>query len=64
MKFTLAAILFVIPVAAHAETLDAILARMDRAAKNFQSVTADFSQVDYTAVLKDTSSPVHGALQI
>ena len=64
MKFTLAAILFVIPVAAHAETLDAILARMDRAARNFQSVTADFSQVDYTAVLKDTSTPVHGALQI
>src|SRR5580658_8166394 len=64
MKSILAVLLMLIPAAAHAETLDAILARMDRAAKNFQSVTADFSQVDYTAVLKDTSSPVHGALQI
>ncbi len=64
MKSICAALLILIPAAAHADTLDAILARMDRAAKDFQSVSADFSQVDYNAVLKDKSSPVHGVLQI
>ena len=39
----------------HAEPLEAILARMDAEAKNFKSVAASMHQVDYNAVLKDST---------
>jgi len=40
---------------ARADTLEAILARMDRSAKDFKSVSAKIKQVEYTAVLHDSS---------
>lgn len=49
---------------ARADSLDAILARMDAAAKTFQSVSATLKQSDYTAIIKDTSSPETGLLRI
>lgn len=64
MKFTLAALLILIPAAARADTLEAILARMDHAAKEFQAVSTDYQQVDYTAALKDLSSPENATLRI
>jgi outer membrane lipoprotein-sorting protein len=50
-----ALLLFAAALAARAESLDAILARMDRDAKNFKSFSAKIKQVEYTAVLKDMS---------
>ncbi len=41
---------------ARADTLDAILARMDRNAKDFKSLSAKIKQVEYTAVLHESST--------
>ena len=48
---------------ARADSLDAVLSRMDKAAKEFKSVTADLKQTEYTAVVKDSTQDV-GALRI
>lgn len=37
-------------------TTDTVLARMDKAASDFRSLTADIEQQKYTAVVKDTST--------
>jgi outer membrane lipoprotein-sorting protein len=50
--------------AARADSLEAILARMDRAAKEFKSVSATLKQSDYTAVIQDLSPPETGQLRI
>lgn len=42
-------------ISAHADSLDAIFGRMDRAAKEFKSVSATMHQDDYTAVLNESS---------
>ena len=52
----------VFPVA-RADSLDAVLARMDKAAKEFKSATADLKQVEYTAVIKE-STEESGVLRI
>ena len=38
-----------------AVTADEILAKMDRSAATFKTMTADFARIEYTAVIKDTS---------
>ena len=43
-------------VALHADSLDAVLHRMDEGAKRFHSVTAKLKEVNYTAVLQETST--------
>jgi outer membrane lipoprotein-sorting protein len=48
---------------ARAESLDAVLARMDKAAKEFKSASADLKQVEYTAVIKE-STEENGVLRI
>jgi outer membrane lipoprotein-sorting protein len=48
---------------ARADSLDSVLARMDRAAKEFKSATADLKQVEYTAVIKE-STEESGVLRI
>jgi outer membrane lipoprotein-sorting protein len=53
----------VLPPLARADSLDAVLARMDRAAKEFKSATADLKQVEYTAVIKE-STEESGVLRI
>ncbi len=42
--------------ALHADSLDAVLHRMDEGAKRFHSVTAKLKEVNYTAVLQETST--------
>jgi outer membrane lipoprotein-sorting protein len=37
-------------------TIDAVLNRMDKAASDFHSLTADIEQIKYTEVVKDTST--------
>jgi outer membrane lipoprotein carrier protein len=49
---------------ARADSLDAILARMDRAAKDFKSVTAKIRRSEYTAVVKELSAEESGELRI
>jgi len=49
---------------ANADSLEAILSRMDVAAKNFKSVSATLKQSDYTAVIQDLSTPESGLLRI
>ncbi len=44
----------IFPVA-HAETLDAVLARMDKEAANFREMSASLKKTTYTAVLNDTT---------
>lgn len=62
IRFTvLAAILL---PSAYADSLDAILGRMDRAAKTFTSVSATLKQSEYTAVIKDLSDPEVGQLRV
>jgi len=51
------------PHLARADSLDAVLARMDKAAKEFKSATADLKQVEYTAVIKE-STEENGVLRI
>jgi outer membrane lipoprotein-sorting protein len=41
---------------ARAESLDAIFARMDKAAKDFKSATANLHQVEHTAVIDETTA--------
>ena len=41
---------------ARAESLDAIFARMDKAAKEFKSATASLKQVEYTAVIDEKTT--------
>ena len=53
-----------LPPAVYAESLEAILARMDRAAKDFRSVSATLKQSDYTAVIQDLSPLEIGQLRI
>jgi outer membrane lipoprotein-sorting protein len=48
---------------ARADSLDAVLARMDKAAKEFKSATADLKQIEYTLVIKE-SSEESGVLRI
>ncbi len=48
----------------YAESLEAILARMDHAAKEFKSVSATLKQTEYTAVIHDLSQPELGQLRI
>ncbi|MBI3682949.1 MAG: outer membrane lipoprotein carrier protein LolA [Acidobacteria bacterium] len=49
------------PGAAHAESLEDVLARIDKAAASFRGMTARLHRVQYTAVIKDTSEET-GAL--
>jgi outer membrane lipoprotein-sorting protein len=46
-----------------ADSLDAVLARMDANAKTFKSAAADIKQTEYTAILKD-STEEFGVLKI
>ncbi len=62
MKILLVALLSI--AVSNAETLDGILAKMDRLAKSFQSVTASFKNVEYTAVLKELEPPALGVIEI
>lgn len=48
---------------ARANSLDAILARMDRAAKDFKSVTTNLKQIEYNAAVRDTTENI-GELRI
>ncbi len=48
-------ILVLAGLAARADSLDAVLQRMDQAAQKFRSLTAKVHHVDYTDVLQDTS---------
>ncbi|MGH9558095.1 MAG: LolA family protein [Bryobacteraceae bacterium] len=57
LVFTLAAVLV------RADSLPAILARMDQASKNFHSVSANIHKVDYTAVIDETN-PEDGTLRL
>jgi len=41
---------------ARAQTLDSVLANMDRASRDFKSMSARIQQTDYTAVISDTSN--------
>jgi outer membrane lipoprotein-sorting protein len=62
IRFTvLAAVLL---PSAYADSLEAILGRMDRAAKTFTSVSANLKQSQYTAVIKDLEKPESGQLRI
>jgi outer membrane lipoprotein-sorting protein len=45
--------LFALGSGLHAETVAAILARMDQAAPNFHAISADVQMVTYTAILSD-----------
>lgn len=45
----------VIAAPTRAESLDVILARMDRAAKDFKSLSAKIKQVEFTAVLNEST---------
>jgi outer membrane lipoprotein-sorting protein len=49
---------------ARADSLDAILARMDRAAKDFKSVSAKLKQSHYTAVIKELAPAESADLRI
>jgi outer membrane lipoprotein-sorting protein len=48
---------------AHGESLPDILARMDRAAKDFKSMSAQMKEIDYTAVI-DESTPQSGEVRM
>jgi outer membrane lipoprotein-sorting protein len=47
---------FALAAAANAQTVDAVLARMDRAAPNFRAMTADVQMKTFTAILSDTTT--------
>ena len=53
LRFAIAALLAA--QAARADSLDAIFARMDEAAKKFKAVTATMHQTHYIAVIQDTN---------
>jgi outer membrane lipoprotein-sorting protein len=44
-----------VSLTASAEPLEAVLARLDKAAAEFRDLTADFSRTNYTAVLNETT---------
>jgi outer membrane lipoprotein-sorting protein len=48
--------LFALGSGLHAESVDAILARMDAAAPNFHAMAADLEMVTYTAVISDKTT--------
>ncbi len=50
-------------MSARAESLDAIFARMDKASKEFKSASANIHQVEYTAVI-DESTAEDGQLRV
>jgi outer membrane lipoprotein-sorting protein len=52
-NFLPALCLFALGSGLHAESVDAILARMDAAAPNFHAMAADVQMVTYTAILSD-----------
>lgn len=47
---------FVLAAAARADSLEGVLHRMDEGAKKFKSVTANLKEVNYTAVLQESST--------
>ncbi len=51
----LAVCLFAFSASLRAQTVDAILARMDQAAPNFHAMSADVRMVTYTAILSDNT---------
>lgn len=51
-RLVLGVLLLILP--AHAETLEDLLARMDRASKDFVSMVAGIKETDYTAVIDET----------
>ena len=63
MKTALTILFFAGSVLATAEPLPDVLARMDRAAADFHSLSAKMKRVQYTAVLSDTSE-MEGELRL
>jgi outer membrane lipoprotein-sorting protein len=61
---TVIVLLGVAAIAARAETLDAILARMDASSKAFKSVTANIKRSSYNELLKDSDPEESGDLRI
>jgi outer membrane lipoprotein-sorting protein len=59
----LALCLFALGAGLRAETVDAILARMDQASPNFHAMTADVQMVTFTAILSDKTTE-KGTLQM
>jgi len=55
-KLILALNLIALAPALNAESVSAILARMDQAAPNFHAITAEMQMVTYTAILSDTTT--------
>jgi outer membrane lipoprotein-sorting protein len=51
------------PTTAHAETADAVLSRMDAAAKDFKSLSATMKRKQFTAVLSETTDSA-GAVRL
>lgn len=54
--FSPALCLLVFSAVGHAQTVDAVLARMDRAAPSFRGMTADVQMKTFTAILSDTTT--------
>lgn len=48
--------LFALATLASAQSVDAVLSRMDRAAPNFRAMTADVQMKTFTAILSDTTT--------
>jgi outer membrane lipoprotein-sorting protein len=55
-NFLLAVCVVVLCAGSRAETVDAVLARMDRTAPNFHAMSADVRMVTYTAILSDNTT--------
>jgi outer membrane lipoprotein-sorting protein len=55
-KLLLALYFFALGADLHAETVEAILARMDQAAPNFHAMSADVQMITYTAILSDKTT--------
>lgn len=64
MKFPILLLAVATLACARADSLDAILGRMDAAARNFKSATANVSQRDYTAAIQDLSDAQNATLTI
>lgn len=54
MRFLVSLAFLCLATAGRAESLDDVLARMDRGAKDFKSFTANLKRTDYTAVLNES----------
>jgi outer membrane lipoprotein-sorting protein len=63
MKKLLLGLCFLGCAALRAETVDDVLARMDREAPNFHAISADVKMVEFTSVLNDTTTEA-GTLQM